>query len=188
PKRAPRLASFEGWSDVVRSALIWLGEADPVASMKTSKADDPERAAFRDLLVAWADILGTGEATRKTVKEVVATALEKTTNGGTTEPVFVWPDFNAAVLAAVNGDRYRPLTASSLGYWLRSHKGTILGDRRFQYVEKSNVGYWWIDKIGADGTWQEEEPATGAAPEDPFERMVAEDAEKGIRPAAWFAR
>src|SRR5262249_8483292 len=127
PDRARRLASFEGWSDVVRSALIWLGEADPVASMKTAKADDPERAAFRDLLAAWADIFETGEETRKTVKEVVATALEKTTNGGTTEPVFVWPDFNAAVLAAVNGDRYRPLTASSLGYWLRSHKRTILG-------------------------------------------------------------
>lgn len=30
PKKAQRLASFEGWSDTVRSALIWLEKADPV--------------------------------------------------------------------------------------------------------------------------------------------------------------
>ena len=30
PNRAPKLASFEGWSDTVRSALMWLGKKDPV--------------------------------------------------------------------------------------------------------------------------------------------------------------
>ncbi len=43
PNGAPRLASFEGWSDTVRSALIWLGKADPVASMELARAEDPER-------------------------------------------------------------------------------------------------------------------------------------------------
>ena len=28
PEKVPRLASFEGWSDTVRSALIWLGKED----------------------------------------------------------------------------------------------------------------------------------------------------------------
>lgn len=30
PTPARKLASFEGWSDTVRSALIWLGKADSV--------------------------------------------------------------------------------------------------------------------------------------------------------------
>ena len=32
PDKLPKLASFGGWSDTVRSALVWLGEADPVKS------------------------------------------------------------------------------------------------------------------------------------------------------------
>ena len=35
PGKLNRLASFGGWSDTVRSALVWLGEADPVKSMDT---------------------------------------------------------------------------------------------------------------------------------------------------------
>ena len=33
PDQVKPLASFEGWSDIVRSALIWLGKTDPVDSM-----------------------------------------------------------------------------------------------------------------------------------------------------------
>ena len=36
------------WSDTVRSALTWLGEADPVASMDTSRAEDPDATALLD--------------------------------------------------------------------------------------------------------------------------------------------
>jgi hypothetical protein len=38
PCMAPKLASFEGWSDTVRSALIWLGKADPVQSMENASS------------------------------------------------------------------------------------------------------------------------------------------------------
>ena len=43
PAPARKLASFEGWSDTVRSALIWLGKADCINSMETSREEDPER-------------------------------------------------------------------------------------------------------------------------------------------------
>jgi hypothetical protein len=42
PNPPPRLASFESWSDTVRSALVWLGKVDPVESMELARADDPE--------------------------------------------------------------------------------------------------------------------------------------------------
>jgi hypothetical protein len=35
PNRADRLASFEGWSDLVRSAVVWLGKAHCVDSMES---------------------------------------------------------------------------------------------------------------------------------------------------------
>ena len=53
PNPAPKLASFEGWSDTVRSALIWLGKEDPVKSMETARAEDPERIELSDMLEAW---------------------------------------------------------------------------------------------------------------------------------------
>jgi Bifunctional DNA primase/polymerase, N-terminal len=159
PDLARRLASFEEWSDTVRSALIWLGEADPVKSMTAAKAQDPERATFRDLLRVWADSIGTSMAAKKTLKAVVAMALDKTTSGtgSYAEPILAHPDLNAALQAAVNGDRYRPLSALNLGYWLRSRKDTIVGSYCFRHSEEANVGYWWVDVIGAGTARTEEE-------------------------------
>ena len=43
PNQCPPLASFSDWSRLVRSALVWLGYADPVATMEAARADDPSR-------------------------------------------------------------------------------------------------------------------------------------------------
>jgi hypothetical protein len=82
PYPAPRLASFEGWSDTVRSALIWLGEADAVGSMEASRTDDPSRSAQRDLMIAWANVFGTGYRNRVVLRDVVGLACETKFEGG----------------------------------------------------------------------------------------------------------
>ena len=43
PDKLPKLASFGDWSDTVRSALVWLGEADPVKSMDTVEGRGSQR-------------------------------------------------------------------------------------------------------------------------------------------------
>ena len=53
PGRLPPLAIYEAWSDIVRSALVWLGRADPVASMASLRSTDPVRAARMALFQAW---------------------------------------------------------------------------------------------------------------------------------------
>ena len=40
PAPARKLASFEGWSDTVRSALIWLGRADSIDTIETALEAD----------------------------------------------------------------------------------------------------------------------------------------------------
>ena len=49
--------SFEGWSDLVRSAVVWAGLADPGES-RTDLAStaDREAVALRQLLEGWADV------------------------------------------------------------------------------------------------------------------------------------
>lgn len=44
---------FEEWSDLVRSALVWLGEADPCITREEIEVEDPERRGLETLLEAW---------------------------------------------------------------------------------------------------------------------------------------
>ena len=57
------LASFEDWSRLVRSALVWLGRADPVATMETARAEDPELEALRRVFAACHSAIGSQPTT-----------------------------------------------------------------------------------------------------------------------------
>lgn len=46
------LGSFEDWSNLVRSALVWLGKTDPVQTMNAARANDPEREQTSEILAA----------------------------------------------------------------------------------------------------------------------------------------
>lgn len=50
PKIAPALGSFEAWSDLVRSALVWLGEVDPLENAEKVREGDPERERIAAVL------------------------------------------------------------------------------------------------------------------------------------------
>jgi putative DNA primase/helicase len=45
----PSLGSFEVWSHRIRAPLLWLGRADPCATMAKVRADDPVRGALATL-------------------------------------------------------------------------------------------------------------------------------------------
>jgi len=53
PKKLPPIASFSDWSDMVRSALVWLGCRDPASSMEAARDDDPDLANLRELMSCW---------------------------------------------------------------------------------------------------------------------------------------
>ena len=48
------LGSFEGWCAYVRDALVWLEEADPVASMAGVRDNDPNRTTLDAFMQCWA--------------------------------------------------------------------------------------------------------------------------------------
>lgn len=62
PGCLPPLPSYESWSDIVRSPLVWLGRADPVASMATLHSVDPKRQGRVRVFQSWAQELGIGSA------------------------------------------------------------------------------------------------------------------------------
>jgi putative DNA primase/helicase len=138
PNLAPKLGSFEGWSDTVRSALIWLGKADPVASMELSRAEDPERLDLCNFMTAWAAAFGgVGYSRRRTLATVIATEG--------------FPDLQAAVAAAtfsVTGRRGQEPDAAALGQYLRRHKNRVIDGKRFVTNANPKGGSaWWIEDV-----------------------------------------
>jgi putative DNA primase/helicase len=143
PDLKPRLGSYEGWSDTVRSALTWLGRPDPVDSMGMVKEEDPNRAALVALLDAWAKTIGTGDSHSKTLKEVVAKATEgRHTGGYGSSFAYSYPELRAAVLGVVKTEKR--LDPTILGYWMREHKNRLVNDMRFEKKNTNEGVTWWV--------------------------------------------
>jgi len=141
PNTAPRLASFEAWSDTVRSALIWLGCPDPVLAMERARAEDPSLVVLSQMLAAWSNALGTGRDTARTASDILK--LAEDTSG---EQDWRWPDLHNAItdVATLRGK----ISAKSLGNWLRRYKGRIVNGLKFA-GEGDKHGHslrWWVEK------------------------------------------
>jgi putative DNA primase/helicase len=152
PGLLPRLASFEGWSDTVRSALVWLGKADAIDTMENIRAEDPQRAALSDLLHAWANDHGTGEGSDVTLAVIIEKSLKMDRMGGLETGEFQFPDLNAAVRAAASagkggsfGGKLDPL---AFGIWCRQNKGRIVDGLHLANRPSTRGGAatWWVEK------------------------------------------
>ncbi len=147
----PRLASFEGWSDTVRSALVWLGHEDPTKSMESAKAEDPERIELMDMMEAWQSTMGIGSGGRVKLAAVLVkgAALASKADGSGTEPMY--PLLHAAleeVYFRNTGRRGQQPDARMLGLWLRSFKGRIVSGKRFACAQNpKGASEWWLEFV-----------------------------------------
>ena len=145
PNLTPRLASFEPWSDTVRSALIWLGEGDCVKSMDTTRADDPDRAMLSDFLAAWAKAVGIGWEHRTSLRDLIKLSAS-THQGSPDHGQLVWPDLYAVVraVAEVRGQ----LDVRVLGLWARSRKDRVVNGKRLMNKPDAKGGAtWWAENV-----------------------------------------
>jgi hypothetical protein len=132
PVETKPLGSFEAWSNLVRGALIWIGEADPVDSMAAVRAADPRRQEIVAIMAQWNEYLGDA---RMTINEVISAAI-------------VAPEFREALLA-VAGER-GAINGMRLGKWLGRNKGRILDGCSFESAsQRKGVATWRLD--GAQG-------------------------------------
>lgn len=151
PNKAPRLASFEGWSDTVRSALIWLGKDDPVKSMENAREEDPERIELSSMMEGWSETIGVGIGARVRLATALSTGAEtrREYEGAALEPTH--PEFHATLQAMalrVTGKRGQMPDAPMLGNYLRKFKGRVLNGRRFANRPDEKKGAeWWIEEI-----------------------------------------
>jgi hypothetical protein len=156
PNRKPRLASFEGWSDTVRSALCWLGMADPVASMESIRADDPTRLALETLLTAWRDKIGVGEQHQTSLRDVlelidVIVHVDQATH----QVTYAKPELRSAVLATTTNGRVPDVRA--FGNWMRRQRDRRVNGMWFKSKPNSHgPAWWWVEQTEERGSVTDE--------------------------------
>lgn len=165
PGRLPRLGSFEDWSDVVRSPLVWLGCADPVASMEQARDGDPKLQELQAVINAWRGLIDISDrfpaaaeqgfllGEKETVRTMVECADQRLKpefkdyahrqNG---QCILDWYDALMQV-AGVKGE----VDNRRLGFWLHSVEGRIVGDFRIvrEGKTRTNQVCWKVEKCGS---------------------------------------
>lgn len=128
------LASYGDWSDLCRQPLLWLGCADPTASVFEAMAEDPDRETLSRLLQAWFATFGeTPAMVRDAVKQA---SLFHDQNSELRE---VLRD-----IAAERGE----INRSKLGWWIRRHAGRIVdGMRIVRATGNGSAERWWVEVV-----------------------------------------
>ena len=119
PGTLPPLASFEDWSRIVRSALVWLGCAGtPSKPWRRRAPTIPRLPSLRSLCHAWHDAVGTSERTTGQVK-----ALASEDYMGSRR----YADLQQALFEVAEG-RGGEIDARRLGQWLGRYKGRVVDE------------------------------------------------------------
>ena len=137
PINLPPLASFGEWHAWVRGALVWLGCADPVASIEDAREDDPELTDLREVVTLWAAALGcsSGYTVRK-IDEVSSSTMHLSM--GVNPEELQWPDFRQALLR-VAGER-GAVSPRLLGKWLMRNENRIAAGHKIRRTGKGDGG------------------------------------------------
>ena len=140
PKQVPRLGSFEVWSSRVRDALIWLGEADPVATMEVARASDPRLTAAVSVLTMWHAAVGD---VRVSLKQVIDAAIKKDGNFE-----FSNPDLREALLIVASEGG--AISSRRLGKYAAGLEGRIVaGLKLTKDALRDGVQTWKVERVGA---------------------------------------
>ncbi|MBF0140802.1 MAG: hypothetical protein HQL74_11050 [Magnetococcales bacterium] len=136
---------FEQWSDLVRSALVWLGQPDPVATRQSVEDSDPVREQLLTLYVAWYDLFQSREIT---VAQLVDKAKPKSDWYALNDDDGSVALYNA--LRNATNEQGRDINPRKLGWWLSKYTGRIEGGyvlQRSKTLTSEMTVSWSIKKI-----------------------------------------
>lgn len=122
---------FEAWSATVRGALVWCGEPDPCDTRAAVAVGDSAGEELAELIEAWASEVGVGAVVR--AADVVAQASREASSGPGRD----------ALLQALEAACPRGVSARSLGRYLKTKRGRIVGGRRIVSVGEERMGTLW---------------------------------------------
>ncbi len=124
PIKVPQWGSFEDWGKLIRGALIWLGEVDPVETVENIKGDEPEADALATVHEAWEATIGVDVpiTTRALIEKAENRSGEEFPSNAD-EPSPLTRLHDALLTVAANGQGR--INRDKLGSWLREKKKTM---------------------------------------------------------------
>jgi hypothetical protein len=135
PKAACKsLASYGEWSDLCRQPLLWLGCADPTASVFEAIADDPDRETLGRLLAAWHSVFG---KTPTMVRDAVNQAN-------------LLPNEQAELREILHdiAEEKGEVNRRKLGKWISRQAGRIIRGLRFVRTKgNSSAEKWRVESV-----------------------------------------
>jgi hypothetical protein len=134
PKTSTPLGSFEEWSGLVRGALIWVGAADPCATMNDMEENDPSHAQLAALLAVWP---GGADGHPCKAKDLIQAAEQAYANG---------PELHDALLEIARDGT--TINSHRLGQFFSRNAGRVIEGRRITRLPAQNgVARWCVEQI-----------------------------------------
>jgi hypothetical protein len=139
PNPCTQLASFQDWSLLVRSPLVWLGYADPVETMEAARADDPSRRNLNAFVAAWLRVIGPNKPT--TAGEIIAKAYSPADDADRA--------LNTAIAAVATAPGKSELDAMKLGRWLGRNKNRVVNNMKLfgEPDPHTKQQIWWVGPV-----------------------------------------
>jgi putative DNA primase/helicase len=144
------LASFEEWSRVVRSPLVWLGKEDPVSTMEIAREEDGDLQTLRSVVAAWKEAAGFNNPMSTGRLKAFAEECEITAEGDYHQrhcKILLRPDFHQAILDIAS--RSGEIDAKRLGCYLSRHQHRVVDGVKIMAEEDSHKKQklWWLKNI-----------------------------------------
>lgn len=150
--------SFGKWSNTVRAALLWLGEADPCETISNARDEDPELQRLSAFIMAAKDHIGGPQAALPAAKLAQLAAEGKKTFDD-------WRPTHPELHAFMQefADRGSAINLQRLGKWLKKDRGRVISIETdsalftqmriaCQYDRKRKAENWYIETIEIPGT------------------------------------
>jgi len=142
-KPIPEWGSFEGWSALVRQAVVWLGLPDPGSTrVELMERSDVQASAIRQLLECWNEIDSSGEGmTTGRLLEILNRHKES------------YLSVREAILELCGGTPDKLPTVRTVGNKFRHIRGRVIGGKMLDsHPNRKKVAVWVVRSSGSAGS------------------------------------
>jgi hypothetical protein len=140
----PAWGSFEAWSNLIRQALVWVGQPDPWQTRDAMRDVDQSAEILRLLHagIEQADVEGNGVTAADIVRLLDAQVGE--------DKVDAWSTLRIAIEELCDG---RKITSQKVGCGLRKFRGRVSAGKRLNSRPgHGGVKLWFIEVVGTAST------------------------------------
>jgi len=143
--------SFGEWSDSVRSALVWLGMADPCDTIETAREGDPDLQKVASFCAAAQPVIGGDHYKARTVADLIKVAQDGDYCGGD------YQHRHPELTAFMEDFKDRgEVNKKRLGNWLAKFTGRVVDGLCIQahFDRGKKINRWFVECVDRQETEQ----------------------------------